>query len=500
MGKKAAAKDWKAITFNWAELQSYDHAEQLGICLTQRQVAVLKALLTTAYWTTRWTYLTATPDELAEFVAQIDNKLDGNDCEVENMLFRDNPEDGCEAQYSTDGGVIWSTQFRKDICDKSVNETTIQNYYDNRTLTNNTFITYAGDITNVAPDWNYTDPDQDNAICWAVRTYVDIICDQSIDQINKNNQNIRDANDWIGGLSPIIAAAIFTAISTLSGGVLTFPPLVIGAFTYALSLIIDDIFDALIGKSVEAFQDMDARDIIKCEMYDALQGGTPSWTAWRDALAHWETYGGNVRDIAEVVHIENGVERVFVEWFVLVEDINSIADQLPECPCPDTWEHTWDIENTGIEAWILNSAGAGHGPYGVYVPGVGVECTHNIIDNNWHWTSVFRLVLDEIVPRIKSVKVYFDAERGHWDSSAAFLTLNLVGNEAGTWLQGDLSDGDDQSREFIAVSSETADQVTIFFRVADYEPGPHLEEGSGVITKVTLGGTGVDPFSGRDTD
>lgn len=500
MGKKADAKDWKAITFNWTDLQDYDHVEQIGVCLTQRQVAILKALLTTAYWATRWTGLTATKDQLEEFITEIDYKLDGNDCEAQTMMFRDNPEDTCEVQYSTDGGTTWYTMFRKDNCSPRPSETVINNWYTYQTNVNNDYTTYAGDIINVAPDWNYTDPDQDNAICWTIQNWVDFICDFAITQIETNNQNRRDQNDWLDELAPAVSAAVVTMIVALIGTVVTVPALLIGGVTYSLTLLLDNFLDTLINESSDAYRDEDARDIIKCYMYQEITGSTPQWTAWKNSLQNWEDFGGNVKTIAETVHVANNHEKTYVEWMIMTEDINSIADVLPPCPCPDTWEHTWDLENTGIEAWIFDSGAALHGPYGTYSAGTGALVEHAVIPNGWHWNSIFRLVLPETVPNIQSIKVYYDAVKGTWDSNGNFLQLNLVGLGSQAWTQGNLITGDDQSKEFIHVSSGEASEVQIFYRVADYEPGPPKPNGSGVITKITLGGEGVDPFSGRDTD
>lgn len=500
MGKKADAKDWKAVTFDWTDLQEYDHVEPVPVCLTQRQVAVLKALLTTAYWSTRWTRLTATPDELDDFVSQIDYLLDGNDCEGEMLIFRDNPNDPCEVQYSNNGGASWNTMFRKDNCPPGTSETVVTNWYVNQTSVENHYITYAGDIINVAPDWEYTDPDQDNALCWSIQMWVDFLCDFAITQIETNNQNRRDENDWLDELAPAVSAIVVAMFVALIGTVVIIPAAVIGGVTYSLTLLLNDFLDTLINETSDAYRDQDARDIVKCYMYQEITGSTPQWAAWSASLSNWETFGGNVKTIAETVNISNNHEKTYVEWMILTQDINTIADVLPPCPCPSTWEHTWDIENVGIEAWILDNLGAAQGPYGLYVPGAGVQCVHGVIPNGWHWNSVYYLVLDETVENIQSIKVYYDAVKGDWDSNGNFLTLNLQGVGSGEWTQGNLSTGDDQDKTYLAGAPGEASRVAIFYRVADYEPGPEKDNGSGTITKITLGGVGIDPFAGRDTD
>ncbi len=500
MGKKADAKDWKAVTLDWTDLQSYDNAEQLGICLTQRQVAILKALLTPAYWSTRWTNLTATVDELDAFVANIDYKLDGNDCEVESMLFRDNPNDPCEVQFSNDGGVLWNTMFRKDNCSPGGTEDSITNIYNDIDIVTTNHTTWNNDITNVAPEWVYVDTDSDNALCWAIQQYVDVLCEQAIAQINANNQALRDANDWMDDLGAILSGYVIGWITILSNGLLTFPALIVGAFVYATTVLLEAIWDYLINLDTSMFEDQDARDIVSCYMWEQIVGSTPQWEAWRDSLSNYETFGGNVRVIAEYVNFFNQDTDVYIQWMMLTEEINQIRDVLPPCPCPSTWEHTWDIENVGIEAWVIENEVGELGPYGTYVAGVGVECEHGVIPNGHHWNSVFRLVLPEAVQNIQSIKVYYDAVKGTWESNDDFLKLWLTGLGTLAWTQGSLMTGDDQDKTFLHGSPGEATDVKVFYRVAEYDPGPQQPNGSGVITKITLGGVGVDPFSGRDTD
>ena len=68
-------KDWKAITLDWEGLENYDDENECAVCLTQREIAILKALLVTAYWTTRWDNLGETADTLNERMSLLDGKL-----------------------------------------------------------------------------------------------------------------------------------------------------------------------------------------------------------------------------------------------------------------------------------------------------------------------------------------------------------------------------------------------------------------------------------------
>lgn len=495
MGRKADAKSWKAVTFNWTDLQSYDHVEQIGVCLTQRQVAVLKALLTTAYWSTRWVGLTATADELDEFVSQIDYKLDGNDCEAETMLFRDNPNDTCEVQYSTDGGAIWNTMFRKDNCPQGVSETIITNWYITQTEVNTNYTTYAGDIINVAPDWDYVDPDQDNALCWTIQNYVDFVCDFAITQIETNNQNRRDQNDWLDELSPAVSAAATAMFVWLIGSVVVIPATVIAGVTYSLTLLFDNLLDTLINESADAYRDQDARDIIKCYMYQEITGSTPQWANWSSSLSQWESFGGNAKTIAETVNTVNNHEKTYMEWMILTEDINAIAASLPPCPCPATWSHTWDFANFGPDTWVIDPA-ALPTPEGVWTPGEGFLAEH-VAEGGKDKNLIRYLLFPEAVPNVTTMRITYDCLRGDFDViwSSRVITLTGVGTRDDN--SGVIADGDGQQAALIAALGN-ATRATVLLRVSTTDT-PTGDWGYGLITHVEFEGEGVDPFSGRIT-
>lgn len=494
MGRKAKAKSWKAVTLDWTALQDYDHLEQLSICLTQRQVAILKALLTPAYWSTRWTALTATQDELEDFVSQIDYKLDGNDCEFTDMRFRDNPNDGCEVQYSTDAGIIWQTMFRKDNCGPKPLVIDIDINYANQTQMNTYNTTYAGDIVNVAPQWDYTDPDQDNALCWAIQQYVDLVCDVAIQTIESGNQDKRDANDWIKDWGEIAAGYVIAWATLLSAGTVTFPALALGALTWACTALLEAALDYFILDDIDAYQDEDAKDIIKCYMYQQIQGATPQFVPWQDSLSSWESFGGNEKVIAGAVNIANQSEDVYIDWLVLTEEINEIAASLPECPCLDVWSHTWDFANYGKDTWYVDKLGTPEA-MGYWSPGVGFVAEDLPGDDGKNTLNF--AVFPEAIPHVRTMTCTYDCVKGHWDNNttAVELTMNGVGTQQ--WSQAFISTEEGQQKELIAAVND-ATQAHVFLRSSYDETIPH-DLGSMILTHVEFEGDGVDPFSGRIT-
>jgi len=70
------SKQWKAVTIDWDALALQDDDDQCTICISTREAAILKALLITAYWPTRWDNLGDTPKVLKERMARLDNRLD----------------------------------------------------------------------------------------------------------------------------------------------------------------------------------------------------------------------------------------------------------------------------------------------------------------------------------------------------------------------------------------------------------------------------------------
>lgn len=484
-----AEKDWKAITLDWVNLLDYDQSETINICLTQRQVAILKALLITAYWPTRWTNLTISNDQLDAFVSQLDNQLDGNDCEGDEMDFRDNPNDPCEVQYSTDGGNNWQPMFRKDNCISGASGDEITNIYTDidNIETNNT--TWAGDITNVAPKWGYVDADSDKALCWAVGFYVDMVCDTSISQIKEGNAARRDQNDWLDDLSDMLGGAVIATVAFFSATPITWPAVALTALAWASTQIIDEVWDWVVSKDYTDFEDEDAKDTIKCAMYQEMEGSTVEWTKWRDSLSYFTSYGGAEQSIAGAVHKWNQSVDVFINYMMMTEELNDIRATLPVCPCPATWEHTWDFATHGLEAWVLTAQ-----QWGTWTEGVGMVGQEVFIDPNWQ-TTIRLLTLDEAVPRCDKAEMFVEYIAGDFEPGVVTCIEFIVPPKPTLSLHQGFLAGP-QTSWFHTFVLGDLDSVSLFLRVSRTESG---DRGSSKIHSVTLSGVGVDPFSGRET-
>jgi len=478
----------KLIQIDYQDLLDYDGVYQITVCLTQRQVAILKALLTTAYWTTRWTNLAITPDILHAQISQIEAQLDGNNCEVQVTDFRDNPLDPCEVQYSHDGGETWLTMFRKDICvtPPGIGDVTIWQETNIYVELNHTV--WEGDIVNVAPEWEYVNEWNDRALCWSLDMYVNAMCDTAIAQIKTNNQNRRETNDWIDDLSVVISGSIIASIAAVATASILWPALAIAAVGWATARIVESIWDTLLTDSYAAFEDEDVRDQMKCMMYYAMKGSTPQFPAWRDSLSYFTSMGDDAREVAMFLYAINQDEDTYINWLVLTAELNDIGESLPECSCAATWSHFWDFANNGKEQWILTDI-----QLGSYVPDVGWQ---GEIDHptTYYLNLIQALTLDEIIPNCTAFQIHYTVIKGTFDTNYIVLAMYVPPRETETQYQGWLFTGTDDWTHTFELADLT--YVALYFNCCYTEAGDY---GNIIITGITLKGDGYDPFFGRDT-
>lgn len=483
--------------WDWESLEQYDNEEIIGVCLTQRQIMILKGALVPAYWQTRWMGFPggeSATNYLDAMISMIDSQLDGNDCPVCNMEFRDNPQDLCEVQYSNDGGDTWVTMFRKDVCAPvgAVTPLDITNIYNDieNITTNNT--TWDNDIINVAPQWEYVDEDSDKALCWAISFFVDMICDVSIEEIKNGNIDRRDENQWLEDVSVALSAGVIATLVLLPTAPVTLPAAVITFIAWASITSVEAIWDHLVGEDYSDFEDEDARQVIKCQMYRNIAGGTPQWTDWETSMDMHSNFCPPESTIARVVMDWCHNEDVYINYMILLEDINSIADTLPECPCPERWEHFWDFENVGPGTWTI------YGDYGHYEEGIGFV-TDLRLDGSWYSNMIDELTLGEEIPgfvqRCDGFQIHTTVVRGTWDGQANWLRMIQDPHAEFTQTQGNCYTGNPGWRHNFAVG--TVDKLAIeMLRSCLTED---LEGyGSIILTGITLHGEGVDPFSGCD--
>ena len=324
----------KRTMWDWTALAGYDDTDIIGICLTQRQVMILKAGLIPAYWATRWLNFpgsVAARDSLDAMIAAIDNQLDGNDCPVCNMEFRDNPADPCEVQYSNDAGETWITMFRKDVC-PIANFTMVTDIQNAKTEIENNYTTWDNDIINIAPAWEYEDEQSDVALCWLLDFYIEWVCETAIATIKSNNAQIEDdvalwddvLEQFAAGL---IAALVFINVEAGAAA----------AVAWAVIEIATELYVILQTASYYQFEDEDAKEAVKCAMYNHIRGETPQWFDWTTSLDDFVPVGAAETSISATTALFNTSEDIYINYLFTLEDINSVAESLPPCPCPQEY-------------------------------------------------------------------------------------------------------------------------------------------------------------------
>jgi len=112
--------------------------------------------------------------------------------------------------------------------------------------------------------------------------------------------------------------------------------IVVGAIYWAAVQLVEAVWDELVSYSWERFVDEDAREEVACFMFNQLRGSVPQWDRWSASLAGFD-YDGATDDeeaIATVVNIFNTEEvDVYINYMMMLEELNDVAEYLPECPC-----------------------------------------------------------------------------------------------------------------------------------------------------------------------
>lgn len=300
--------------------------------------------------TLRWPDLYKGTPEQIQFAALEATRLFlaialGNiECPEEAMpQLRQNPLDPCQLQVSYDGGETWSLAFDYSLCMQSetvipVSIDDVSNFYDESTTN---FATYAGDITNVYNNWGYGDADdvyRDDAMCWAVKQWVDLCCGFAIELINTDLEEEKDTLRLIAEGLTVVGGMV---ASLVSFGV--FPVfLAAGALAFTITGAITDVYAELVEADTSTFENEEARQDVACIIYAALQGGTPNFTTWKESL-YEHGLSGDAAWIARVTRVWMQSEESFVEFFKMVGDMIDVSKAGANlgCVCTGEWSHWW---------------------------------------------------------------------------------------------------------------------------------------------------------------
>jgi hypothetical protein len=419
------------------------------------------------------------------------------DCPEDAMaLLRQNPEDPCQLQASYDDGVTWATVFDYSVCMQSETKeiVTVANAYDMHTEVTNNMAVYEGDITNVYAGWGYGDDDdeyRDEALCWALRQWIDLVCELAIkllhDQLDENKQTLEAIADSLQAVGEIVAIMVgfelFPAWAVYAGL----------AFTVAGSA--GEVAATLMEVDPSVFQDDQAKEEVACVIYNAMKGVTPSFADWNNSL---DNHGlmGNAGHIADASFMWQWSDESFVQFFKFMGPMIDIVKYGADlgCPCEGDWTHIWEIsELSGSEPHTTynNDAPAFEILSGEYVAGVGIDGEDDIVSGKCKHRARGRQ--EAFNPRtITRVRFDYDWAEGainNWGAVAATVILNGV--IVGQWNFAEVQGSSNKqwsgnksgvTRVVVAISSSNETENECQFG------------GTAVVERVVIEGKGTCPF------
>ena len=212
-----------------------------AVCLTNGQIQYLLSQADYAGWRTRWFSPTGQQidkDQITAFMDDLVQRLmstlgecgEGSDM----FLLRQNPENRCQLQQSTDGGLNWTLAFDYALCFQSQNETPPLQQYEETYGGLQT--SYDGGSTWVdTPDYRFKDPlvsnihkDRSDPACYAASNVIEWAKQVML-------------TDDEQGLVNVIASILALLVSLFSGGI--------------AAPIITALATAIVNLGIEAFQD-----------------------------------------------------------------------------------------------------------------------------------------------------------------------------------------------------------------------------------------------------
>lgn len=263
------------------------------------------------------------------------------------IMLRQNPDDFCQLLGSYDAGLTWFVVYDYALCQPIPAEGSSSYQYDLE-LNWNIQIGLIFTPSEVTPpdmvyDASGDDTFRDEALCYALFRWVDMICEAEI----QRRQLAVGAFTGIVGLAVILVAAVSSVLSLGTMSLVAYG-LLVAVFREGLGTIG--------GLSLAALQDTDARADVACCMKDNLEGSTPDHTAFQAALASCSpALAGNALVIRTLVQALDGHEEAYTAFALAMVDGFGLAklEILPGCEC-DEWSHDFlDGDNDQAEWAIL---------------------------------------------------------------------------------------------------------------------------------------------------
>jgi len=252
-------------------------------------------------------------------------------------MMRQKPTQPCIWQASYDGGETWADIFDMSLCLSGKSSRTPLEYIalvnELNVEINNTNDTYLGDVTNVTNNWVYGDEDdanRDAALCYAIEEFIDFVCETMLKLIGDGNVEFKDGADFFAAIE-IALAGIATGLFSL--GIAT-SWTGIGAIALAASAAITLVIGYTKSSDAPIFQDDAAKETLRCQMYLAMAGQTPTLALWQASLSSVSEPSTNVQHLNNVVNSFLDFEDLFIQWMIAFDDVAGLSVPVPNA-CAD---------------------------------------------------------------------------------------------------------------------------------------------------------------------
>lgn len=302
-------------------------------------------------------------------ITEILKFMQGMDCM--DFMMRQSPDDFCILEQSLDGGTTWTTVFDFSLClaitegSTNVQNNNIFNNYTNavnnfQNYTYNNYVeNYVDSVTDVHPELGYGDADdsfRDDALCYALGKLVDALCQSAIEIINQSAETSDDVKTSLAVVGAVLG------ILLLAGSGIGLP----AATLLSASLIASGIglgaavgtavFDFLLGKSADIFQNAEAKQEVVCDLFTTLAGSDVDHADLISAFSGASGLSSDAMDIAdfgEILITELAYYAAFTESYAVAFQSAKLG-LLPACPCDaGTWCFMWEFD-AGLDTWTQN--------------------------------------------------------------------------------------------------------------------------------------------------
>lgn len=414
------SQDWGAIVKIFIDAEEYaevdTYSEIPGIVSVD--VTVPPSLLLDASPALIWIEnsgthnVAATPDADGQYRAQVIRKRLYADEVVMPTIFRQNPEDICQMQYSIDDGENWSLAFDYGLCMPPGIGSLLEIVVGGITIINPA----APTIT-----WTSQEGDTDEqreartqALCYAANVIVTQMC-ETILAVISGQMTLQNIAAVTLGLAATIIGIFITGVSV---GALTALGMAIAAAGLAIA-------SELISIGAAKFEDEDTRAAMACLLFQNLMNQPVSLAAMQEAFSRADCLTGDEQEVAGVLNnLLNDPaqgEKMYDAFVALMGDASSAAllgVLGASCVCDAaTWCNLWDFAN-GLQGWTiingtLETTGIEYAQntvtiyasddcstadwgavaqYEIYIP-EGVEVTQILVDfttaYSTHWSQVW---------------------------------------------------------------------------------------------------------------